>query len=235
MMVHLAAMVAFFVDQVGQAPVVVQCVQPAPEPEWKWWLGALAPWVGPLLSGVVSIYIAWRVFHWQGEKDRRQWVLDQKRVEWKGLLQVVGSIRTILLPGVASPQDRAMQIRKSLKPTIRDLEVAAANCVFLNDFLGDQVKSKRFYSFLRDADLNAEKMDASFRNSEFLQHPNPDLTDQKREIGRLENIQERGDLTDAIAREVIDFNDWLRKEAAVSLGTLARETKSAHKEDEESA
>jgi len=88
---------------------------------------------------------------------------------------------------------------------------------------------------LKEKCSNAEKMDASFRNSEFLQHPNPDLTDQKREIGRLENIQERGDLTDAIAREVIDFNDWLRKEAAVSLGTLARETKSAHKEDEESA
>jgi len=50
-----------------------------------------------------------------------------------------------------------MQIRKSLKPTIRDLEVAAANCVFLNDFLGDQVKSKRFYSFLRDADLTQKK------------------------------------------------------------------------------
>jgi len=89
MMLHLVTTAAVFVDQVQQAPMVAQCVQPAPEPEWKWWLGALAPWVGPLLSGLVSIYIAWRVFRWQGKKDRAQWLLDQKKAEWRELLDLV--------------------------------------------------------------------------------------------------------------------------------------------------
>lgn len=84
-------MAAFFVDQLSQAPVVIQCEPAAPEP-WKWWFGALAPWIGPLLSGVVSIYVAWRVFHWQGKKDREQWILDQKLEEWRELISVVASV-----------------------------------------------------------------------------------------------------------------------------------------------
>ena len=91
-MFFFASIVAVFVDTVAQAPVVVKVLQSAPEPEWKWWLGALAPWVGPLLSGAVSIYVAWKVFRWQGEKDRYQWVLEQMRAEWRELLSLLNSV-----------------------------------------------------------------------------------------------------------------------------------------------
>ena len=87
MVLHAAVMMAFFMDQLTNAPIQVQCLQQATqEPGWRWWFGALAPWVGPLLSGVVSIYVAWRVFRWQGEKDHTQWILDQKAVEWRTLI-----------------------------------------------------------------------------------------------------------------------------------------------------
>ena len=72
--------------------------QAASEPEWKWWLSALAPWVGPLLSGAVTIYIAWRVFNWQGEKDRKQWIRDQKKAEWVELLDAINDYVVDSLP-----------------------------------------------------------------------------------------------------------------------------------------
>jgi hypothetical protein len=89
-------MIAVLVDQIAQAPVVVQRAQPAAEPEWKWWFTALAPWVGPLLSCVVSIYVAWKVFNWQGRKDREQWIRDQKLGEWRELISVVASVEDLI-------------------------------------------------------------------------------------------------------------------------------------------
>src|ERR1700689_3389949 len=89
MILHVEVMAVFFVDQVTQAPVIVQCAQAAPEQAWKWGLGALAPWVGPILSTAGSIYVAWRVFRWQGKKDREQWLLDQKKAEWRELLDAI--------------------------------------------------------------------------------------------------------------------------------------------------
>jgi hypothetical protein len=83
------AMLAVFVEQTKQLPIVVQYAPLIPEPAWKWWLGALAPWVGPLLSCIVSIYVAKKVFRWQSDKDRTQWVLDQKKLEWNQLLSAV--------------------------------------------------------------------------------------------------------------------------------------------------
>src|ERR1039457_7298230 len=50
MILHAASMIAVFVDQAKQAQCAVQCIPAVQEP-WKWWFGALAPWIGPLLSG----------------------------------------------------------------------------------------------------------------------------------------------------------------------------------------
>jgi hypothetical protein len=89
MIFNVEVMAAFFANPVAQAPVIVQCAQAAPEQTWKWWFGALAPWVGPILSTIGSIYVAWRVFRWQGKKDREQWLLDQKKAEWRELLDAI--------------------------------------------------------------------------------------------------------------------------------------------------
>jgi hypothetical protein len=193
-------------------------MQSTPDPPWKWWISALAPWIGPLMSGVVSIYVAWKVFRWQGNKDRAQWILDQKKAEWQELLRGAAHMRRVVSLGLENSETRAQQIREGLKPAVLELEVSAANCVFLSDFFGDEVKSKRFYSFLRDADLNAEGIDASFIRTQHLKDPHPDLTDQQRERGMAMNIMERSDLVDTIVKEFMAFNDWLRREATEDLG-----------------
>jgi hypothetical protein len=93
MILHAVSIATIFADQAQQAQCVVKCIQSVPEPEWKWWIGALAPWIGPLLSGVVSIYVAWRVFRWQGEKDRNAWIRDQKKAEWRELFSAMMEVR----------------------------------------------------------------------------------------------------------------------------------------------
>jgi len=96
-MVHLAAMVAFSLTKLGKRRSLSSVFSQRQNQSGSGGSGPRA--VGRAASlGVVSITLPGESFI-ASEKDRRQWVLDQKRVEWKGLLQVVGSIRTILLPG----------------------------------------------------------------------------------------------------------------------------------------
>jgi len=94
-MIHpIVSIAAFFVDQVSQAPVQVQCVSNA---------GQDPIWVRLLFDAVPSIFalgIAALVFYWNGGRERKQWVRnqeaaheqwirDQKKAEWRELLDAV--------------------------------------------------------------------------------------------------------------------------------------------------
>jgi hypothetical protein len=208
---------AFLLDAVEQAPVIVQYQQSAPQPEWKWWIGALAPWIGPLFSGAVSIYVAWRVFRWQGEKDRRQWLLDQKKAEWRELLKCNAEIQRVLRMDSMSRLDRAREIAGKLKPATHELSVTSASCVFLQDFFSDIDKSKKFYSFLLEADQAAESINTQltlFRQGDI------ELTQQEQSTSIVNIMQE----ADRITGRYFEFRAWLRKEAAISLGTISDAT-----------
>jgi len=169
MILHAATIAAFFfVDQTQQAQCAVQYVQPVPE-EWKWWFGALAPWVGPLLSGVVSIYVAWKLFHWQGEKDRKQWIRDQKKAEWRELLDAarecqfdleIGLTERSILPSIGPKEllERLMKIaviledrvfidRSILNPLISQYDSIIKNTIKLSrSIIGNYVFVEEVYS-----------------------------------------------------------------------------------------
>jgi hypothetical protein len=156
---HAADLLAFWIQAAQQNPVVVQFkqnatpmqVQMVSDVGWKWWLSALAPWVGPLLSGVVSIYVAWRVFRWQGEKEREQWLRDQKKNEWSNLLRCIAEVQRILIPSDETPEHNAKQIARELHPAIREVWIAAESCVFTKEFLERDENRKRFNSYLGKA------------------------------------------------------------------------------------
>jgi hypothetical protein len=137
-MIHpIVSIAAFFVDQLSQAPVQIQCVQQtAATPEWKWWMSALAPWIGPLLSGVVSIYVAWRVFHWQGEKDRKQWIRDQKMAEWRELLGKANEVHSVFLRAESPNPIVSMNTLMEDLPSARlGLKECWSRCLFVSDVL----------------------------------------------------------------------------------------------------
>jgi hypothetical protein len=90
MILHLAAMAAFFVDQATQPQCLVKCVSDA---------GHDPIWARLLFEAVPSIFalgIAALVFYWNGGREHKRWVLDQKRAEWKELLIRVAAIEEII-------------------------------------------------------------------------------------------------------------------------------------------
>jgi hypothetical protein len=138
MVIHAASMFASFVGTVGQVPVSAGCPQAAPEPEWRFWISALAPWIGPLISGMVSIYVAWKVFRWQGNKDHRQWILENKKSEWQELITLAAEIERHM-PSVGIGGELIDAVKgSSLDRHLRQMTQATLRCVFAASVLGEQ-------------------------------------------------------------------------------------------------
>jgi hypothetical protein len=227
MILHAASIAAFFVDQLAQPPVQVQCVQQAtPSPEWKWWIGALAPWIGPLLSGVVSIYVAWRVFHWQGEKDRKRWALDQKKAEWSALLRGVANVFHItnFTPLNGWNGEIATRIAAELERALEEISIACANCIFLANFRQNKEGEKKISEFLKNTKLQTQKLKGNLGLSE-------DIIDRRDKAGSMtdrdsksfyRNLEVISDLISNLAKQSRSLLDWLQDEAALDLGVTAR-------------
>jgi hypothetical protein len=87
MIMHVAEMAAVFVDQLAQAPVQIQCVSNA---------GQDPIFVRLLFDAVPSIFalgIAALVFYWNGGREHKRWILDQKKAEWKELFSTITEIQ----------------------------------------------------------------------------------------------------------------------------------------------
>ena len=166
-LVHTAGLMMTLATFVQQNPVVVQLqqastpvqVQMVTDTGFKWWLSSLAPWVGPLLSGVVSIYVAWKIFQWQGKKEREQWVRDQKKAEWSQLIYRVAEIERVLPLGQTVNMKRIRLIVEELKPAIHELLVVESNCIFLKGFFDVEENRTKLIDFIQKADKVADEID----------------------------------------------------------------------------
>ena len=78
-------MVAVFVDQAQQTPIVVQCARNAREAQWRA-LVQIAQTIIPVAGGVL---IAWMAFQWNSRREHNRWILDQKKLEWRELLDAI--------------------------------------------------------------------------------------------------------------------------------------------------
>jgi hypothetical protein len=117
MILHAASIAAFFVDQLAQTPVVVQCVQAVPE-SWEKWLLQFALSIVPVAGGVG---IALWSFHATSKRDHERWVLDQKKAEWKELLVKIAEIEHEL-PIVLEPEEdykNLVAAAQSVMPLLR--------------------------------------------------------------------------------------------------------------------
>jgi hypothetical protein len=90
---HAVSIAAFFVDQVTQTPIAVQCVLPPnADPGLKQWIQPILN----LVSIVAVVGIAIFSFGATSRKEHRRWVLDQKKAEWSQLLESVANINQIV-------------------------------------------------------------------------------------------------------------------------------------------
>jgi hypothetical protein len=125
MALHAAAMLAVLVDQVAQAPVLIQCVQQSAPESWvKWLLPTIVQTVVSLASIGTGVGIAVWSFrrnrqseHEQWVRNQKagheQWIRDQKKAEWKELLIKVAAIEGVI-PVVTS----GLPEYRDLEPTV---------------------------------------------------------------------------------------------------------------------
>jgi hypothetical protein len=118
MIFHVASMVALSVNTVSQAPVVVQCSpNPAQDPVS----------VRLLLASIPSAFalgIAWMAFQWNRQNESDRWVRDQRRLEWRNLLDSLTSIEQAI-PSAFSAQLLKLLGKDSSAPDKYLLSVAA--------------------------------------------------------------------------------------------------------------
>ena len=204
MILHAVSMVVFFVDQVTQAPVVVQyVVSPNADPGLKQWIQPILN----LVSIVAVVGIAIWSFGATSRKEHRRWVLDQKKAEWKELLRKAAEIERVLPMVSMTPKERAVNISDGLKQAVRELSETTASCLFLLEFFRNSEKLTKFLTFIHAA-YEAELSISSLRGIQGI-----DLT--REEQGKI--FLDMMDKTKEITDKYFDFIHWLRNEAAKDL------------------
>jgi len=218
-------MAAFFVDTVAATPETIRCVQqPAPESWAKWLLPTIVQTVVSLASIGAGVGIAFWSFrrnrqseHEQWLRNQKagheQWIRDQRKAEWRDLLKTAAEIQRVLRMETMTMGKRAREIADKLKQVAHELSITSASCIFLYDFFSDAKKRARSYSFLQEADEASESMDGliGLYNSSGLE-----MTQEERSR-TADQIMEK---TSQITNQYLAFCEWLRREAAISLGTL---------------
>ena len=91
LILHAASTAAFFVDHATQPQCLVKCVSDAGhDPIWARLLLEAFP-------SILALGIAALVFYWNGGREHKRWVLDQKRAEWRELLEVINECQLDIL------------------------------------------------------------------------------------------------------------------------------------------
>jgi hypothetical protein len=193
--------------------------------DWTQWV----PTAVSVLSIGIGVWIADRSirknreltlwsFRATSERDHNRWILDQKKSEWGQLLRSVAEVHRVLRVVSTTEKERAELIAESLKPAVHELVIAQANCIFLQAFFADPERGKKFFSFLAEADAISEKISGLLSS---IRAPLEGATDEEK-IDQLTKIQE---LTNGITAKYFEFHQWLREEAALSLGSAGCEVK----------
>jgi hypothetical protein len=110
MILHAVSMVAVFVDQ---AQCVAQCAAGAVQSTI--WLRLLVV----VLPSVLALGVAWFAFWLNSRWNHEQWILDQKKAEWKELLIKIAEIEheiPILITGLPDHQKLEPMVLSILPP-----------------------------------------------------------------------------------------------------------------------
>lgn len=214
MILQIASYVASLVNQAAQTPLVVQCPQVPPDPWWKWLLPTIVQTVVSLLSIGAGVAIAVWSFRRNIRTEHEQWLRDQKRNEWRELLRSTAEIQRVLRMQTMKVGERAREIAEKLKHAAHELSITGTSCIFLHAFFSDAEKGTRFYSFLKEADETSGLLEGLI---EHYDSPDFEMTQEEKSRAAAQIMEK----SDQIMNRYLDFCEWLRKEAAISLGAAA--------------
>jgi hypothetical protein len=153
MILHAASIAAYFVDQLEQAPVQIQCVQQTTPESWlKQWI----PTAISILSVGIGVWIADRSirknreltlwsFNATSARDHERWVLDQKQAEWRELLVGLSETFREYMPPYMS-DDTAERFIQDVGNIQRSTDRVTMPFIFIAQYLEDQ----KFYSRIEE-------------------------------------------------------------------------------------
>ena len=146
MILHTVAFIAFLVNDVSAAPIVVQCAPTGgQDPLWSRLLVASIP-------SILALVVAWMAFRWNSQKDQKRWVLDNKKAEWKEMMEFASAVEQFM-PSVAIGLELKVTVHDPLfKKHLRDMTQASLKCVFIS-----ADKAMRMYEMLLSVQLANEK------------------------------------------------------------------------------
>jgi hypothetical protein len=219
MILHVASIAAFFVDQLAFEPVVVQCAPTESESWVKWLLPTIVQTTISLVSIVVGVGIAVWSFRRNRQSEHEQWVRnqkvgheqwtrDQKKAEWKELLKSVAEFGNIVPVVIAGRADYE-EIAKRLVFAIQKLEERYANSPFLFEFASSKANNDRISDFQEQATKVADRILSPEHKIKMKS------TDTKK---RLDVVTERLNLCMTFRAQYIEFIHWLQAETRKDLG-----------------
>jgi hypothetical protein len=158
-MISVASMIGVLTDQIGPAPVVVQCA-PALDKGSIWAQLLIAS-----LPSVLALIVAWFAFWLNSRGERNRWVLDQKKAEWKELLAFAAEVERFT-PSVAVGSELIGTVHD---PLFRDHLREMTRAVLKSLFIASD-KAEKIYSRLVTVQFTNEKSKGHIEDYDFDPH-----------------------------------------------------------------
>ena len=131
MVVHLVEMIGAMAAQ-AQGAIQVQCVQQAAAEPWvKWLLPTLVQTIVSLASIAAGVSIAVWSFRRNRQTEHEQWVRDQKKAEWRELLEAVKAAQDSL-PIVARMTEESSPATEEMIEKVRHAQQVFFNRLFID-------------------------------------------------------------------------------------------------------
>jgi hypothetical protein len=146
MILHAASMVALFVDQLAQSPVVVQCAPNAGQDP------LLARLFIATLPSVFALVVAWMVFRWNRKNDDRRWVIENKETEWRALLELASKVEQFTPSVVVGSELIGIVHDPAFSQHLREMTQTVLKCVFISES-----KAQKIYDDLVKAQIVNEE------------------------------------------------------------------------------
>jgi hypothetical protein len=162
MIFHAVSMVAVFVDQVTQAPVVIQCAPSSgQDPLWARLFFAAIP-------SIFALGITWVAFRlntgkeetqWKRnqQESHEQWLRDHKMAEWSELLNSLSKIKGSYFPIFKSEADVEKFLNEYVQ-IIDNLDAASISFLFIAQTLIESGFHEDLGHFMNTANISRKEL-----------------------------------------------------------------------------
>jgi hypothetical protein len=176
MILHAASIAVFFVDQLAQAPVQVQCVQQSMPESWlKSLLPTIIQTVISLTSIIAAVCIAVASFRANKKTEHEQWIRDQKKAEWKELFGKAAEVHGVFLRAESPNPIHSMKTLMEELPSARlGLKECWFRCLFVADVLNTIENRDIYLAF----DKKFDDGERDIRASNIARHASVPTTEQ---------------------------------------------------------